>query len=235
MHGIALLYFRQQKIAFVAVADMSRALAQFNPSTLKASYNVSTKKLQVVPWEPCQHCLIGTTPYKIYVSISGLQNECYCVGQWEGGEVYEFEFWKTDFDWASLVNGNHTLVSTGACVWEKTTEYSPGKKINIYRDACVEGDTPYNCERCNHDCDAEYLHSSYDFARTIIGVRRVYVAGEHLLRLSVYGIEYMKGPFGCSAQWEMQSGECCEADGSPTLIGERLLSGGTFDVSESPI
>ena len=54
---------------------------QFNPSTLKAIYNPTTKKVQVFH-NDCTYCTPGTTPRKINVVLSGYQEcpDCFVLG-----------------------------------------------------------------------------------------------------------------------------------------------------------
>ncbi len=92
--------------------------AQFNPSTLKASYNSATGKAQMIT--PivinCVHCANEAAPLEIDLTFSGITDcICWVAAPWActpGGQ-------------AAALNGTHRLVWDSGCVWKKVFAFGP--------------------------------------------------------------------------------------------------------------
>ncbi len=95
---------------------MSIARVQFNPSTLKASYNPATGKVQVLSPQ-CGFC-DGNTPFEIVLTFSGLEMcefPCFVIDdcdEFRGGRSEEYTI-----NLADALNGSHVLTYVSGCQW----------------------------------------------------------------------------------------------------------------------
>jgi len=147
------------------------AEAQFNPSTLKASFDSATKKQQVINMG-CEHCPGGTSPETIKVTASGILccpgvgNCCSSVGDdkikitsmgigWNGVSVlqrgwYPWMNWNSDTGkWSGAEEGS-------LCVWSEL----------IYDDFGYA--EHYNLANCQGGVDSyiQYVAKLVQFIRT---------------------------------------------------------------------
>lgn len=94
---------------------------QFNPSTLKASYNPSTGKVQTIT-SICDYC-VDFSPLAIQLTFSGVTQ---CCNQDTVGSSY---YWNVP-GLANALNGVHILPLVSACRWLKNI------KVNTYLTLC---------------------------------------------------------------------------------------------------
>lgn len=86
-------------------------LAQYNPSTGKASYKASTEKAEVVTWPDCSFC---ATPGRLQVDISSLVVSC-CDFMIEFDPIERSQVFSTSM--ATLLNDTFILEPLGECSW----------------------------------------------------------------------------------------------------------------------
>ena len=129
------------------------AYAQYNPSSLKASYDSNLSKMVVRPGKVCDHCN-GEPPDTISVTISGL-SDCACIKK-----LYQA------FGVAATVNDTFTLNIQsdwpGYCVW-------------VFEDTSVSQDVMQGNWECTGDMELQCTHTHLNVGAYIGADHRVYI------------------------------------------------------------
>ena len=214
---------------------MSPSLLQFNPSTLKASYNASTRKAQLFTYGNCGLCV--TTPPSFSMELGTFTDECYCIGPWFGGESWQFQFIAASCSLADIVSGNTYILRNGSshwflsgdanCIWQTTIAIS-SCNLDNYKCGLETDDTPYSCANVSNPC-VPAPSASFTISSLTIAVKRFSDKILVMLSINVSG-------FGNAIlrRWDKScsSGECCDdCSGSIDVDFDYLLAGGSFTIT----
>ena len=114
--------------------------AQFNASTLKASFVAADKKAQMVSLygDDCEYCDAGETPRLVTASFSGLQDVSCLLGRYSAGTWYPSS---KSVGPAAAINNQKFLLPqdiSDNCIWSKNFPGSYGvvKYYNGWEGSC---------------------------------------------------------------------------------------------------
>ncbi len=211
--GIAPVYSKQLKIVYVR-SNMADYLLQYNPSTLKVSYNSSTNKAQMFDVEAhftgddCEDCLEGTTPTFVDVFFSGVNG---CSGCYLRGPFYH-KYIGVPQPSGSYRLTQETLGGIEFCVWSVR----------------ITGDFGTVQEWTEGTCSV-FKRQDFDLSEMIIRCEKTGVnTAEVVVELGP------PGP-GFSSSWGITSTSDCvvgTSSSSPSCTSTSTYSGGSVVITE---
>lgn len=194
---------------------------QFNPSTLKASYNASNSKIQVFSTTAeatnCAICITRgyPTPYEVRVTLDEWEL-CSCFTS--GGD------WQPYGDIASGVNGTHVCEQTvNPCIYGGEYISSNGglKKYNSGDGSCVGLDTDFTYPFVRILFRIENLGGSPDVASRIVMSKYNNILGDGWGAMS-YLVFSNTGSTNCAG-----TNNGFTHQDTPCTVVTQLLTGGT--------
>ena len=130
--------------------------AQFNPSTLKASWNPATSKAQTyesaIPGFDCAYCAAGKTPKYITITFSNVIIKDGC---------YDTQY----FNSISNINGSLLLTQEYGCYWFR--------RQNAYSDEHIIYEGPGCSGNIIYSCYPTYIY--YEVLRQSNGTLSIYI------------------------------------------------------------